>query len=35
MEDQLLRHLLLSEAKGFGLTVTDMRELAFRFAIKD
>lgn len=32
VEDELVRHLLLLDAKGFGLTVTDVRELAFKYA---
>src|SRR5215470_3220716 len=31
-EDQLVRHLLLLDSRRFGLTVTDVRELAFKFA---
>jgi hypothetical protein len=31
-EDQLVRHLLLLDSSGFGLTMTDIRELVFKFA---
>jgi hypothetical protein len=31
-EDQLVRRLLLLDSRGFGLTMTDVRELAFKFA---
>jgi hypothetical protein len=33
--DQLVRHLFLMDSKGSGLTVTDVRELAFHFAEKN
>jgi hypothetical protein len=35
VEDKLVRHLLILDSKGFGLTVTDVRELAFQFAEKN
>jgi hypothetical protein len=34
LEEQLVRHLLLLDSKGFGLTVSDVRELTFQFAVK-
>jgi hypothetical protein len=34
-EDQLVRHLLLLDSKGFELTVTDVRGLAFHFVEKN
>jgi hypothetical protein len=34
IEDQLV-HLLLLDSKGFGLTVIDVKGLAFRFAEKN